>query len=150
MNEYRTPSGRVLTDADIQALADEAEQGYDVEHLKREKKLRDEAEFFEQLSKVEGADEMDFVLTAQDDDPELTFSVDGLEAIEQRMRAFIAARIHAEWERSCKAPKKMRLRLGVNFTDDSPKWNPWYELPDTIDGGTRIEALRDVATEDGK
>ncbi len=30
---YRTKTGRVLTDADIQALADEAERGYDVEHL---------------------------------------------------------------------------------------------------------------------
>ena len=30
---YRTKSGRVLTNADIEALADEAEQGYDVEHL---------------------------------------------------------------------------------------------------------------------
>lgn len=32
---YRTKTGRVLTDADIEALADEAEQGYDVEHLAR-------------------------------------------------------------------------------------------------------------------
>lgn len=30
----RTATGRVLTDADVQALADEAELGYDVEHLK--------------------------------------------------------------------------------------------------------------------
>jgi predicted HicB family RNase H-like nuclease len=30
---YRTKTGRVLTDADIEALADEAERGYDVEHL---------------------------------------------------------------------------------------------------------------------
>lgn len=30
---YTTKSGRVLTDADIEALADEAEHGYDVEHL---------------------------------------------------------------------------------------------------------------------
>jgi metal-responsive CopG/Arc/MetJ family transcriptional regulator len=30
---YRTKTGRVLTDVDIQALADEAERGYDVEHL---------------------------------------------------------------------------------------------------------------------
>jgi hypothetical protein len=29
-----TKSGKVLTDEDIQALADEAEQGYDVSHLK--------------------------------------------------------------------------------------------------------------------
>jgi len=31
---YRTKSGKVLTDADIQALADEAERGYDTEMLK--------------------------------------------------------------------------------------------------------------------
>lgn len=30
MEEYRTKTGRVLTDADVQALADEAEHGYDV------------------------------------------------------------------------------------------------------------------------
>lgn len=30
---YHTKAGRVLTDADIEALADEAERGYDVEHL---------------------------------------------------------------------------------------------------------------------
>lgn len=30
---YRTKTGRVLTDADMEALADEAERGYDVEHL---------------------------------------------------------------------------------------------------------------------
>lgn len=30
---YRTKTGRVLTDAQMQALADEAEQGYDVDHL---------------------------------------------------------------------------------------------------------------------
>ena len=30
---YRTKTGRILTDADIQALADEAERGYDVEQL---------------------------------------------------------------------------------------------------------------------
>lgn len=29
----KTKTGRVLTDEDIQALADEAEQGYDVSHL---------------------------------------------------------------------------------------------------------------------
>lgn len=32
---YRTKSGRVLTNADIQALADEAEHGYDVSHVTR-------------------------------------------------------------------------------------------------------------------
>lgn len=32
---YRTKTGRVLTDADIEALADEAEHGYDVEQLAR-------------------------------------------------------------------------------------------------------------------
>jgi hypothetical protein len=30
---YRTKSGRVLTDAEIEALADEAERGYDIDHL---------------------------------------------------------------------------------------------------------------------
>ena len=33
MTEYRTKTGKVLTDADIEALADEAERGYDVSHL---------------------------------------------------------------------------------------------------------------------
>lgn len=33
MTEYRTPSGKILTDADIERLADEAEAGYDVSHL---------------------------------------------------------------------------------------------------------------------
>lgn len=32
--EYRTKTGRVLTEDDIQELADEAEQGYDISHLK--------------------------------------------------------------------------------------------------------------------
>ena len=32
---YKTKSGRVLTGADIDALADEAEKGYDVEELRR-------------------------------------------------------------------------------------------------------------------
>lgn len=32
---YRTSTGRVLTDADVEALADEAEHGYDVSHLMR-------------------------------------------------------------------------------------------------------------------
>lgn len=32
---YRTKTGRILTEADVEALADEAEQGYDVEHLVR-------------------------------------------------------------------------------------------------------------------
>lgn len=30
----RTKTGKILTDADIEALADEAERGYDVSHLK--------------------------------------------------------------------------------------------------------------------
>lgn len=33
MTEYTTKTGKVLTDADIEALADEAEKGYDVSHL---------------------------------------------------------------------------------------------------------------------
>jgi predicted DNA-binding transcriptional regulator YafY len=33
MDEYVTKTGRVLTDADFEALADEAERGYDVSHL---------------------------------------------------------------------------------------------------------------------
>lgn len=33
-NTYTTKSGKVLTDADIEALADEAERGYNVEKLK--------------------------------------------------------------------------------------------------------------------
>lgn len=32
--EYRTKSGRILTDEDFERLADEAEAGYDVAHLK--------------------------------------------------------------------------------------------------------------------
>jgi hypothetical protein len=31
---YRTKTGKVLTDPDIEAMADEAEQGYDIETLK--------------------------------------------------------------------------------------------------------------------
>ena len=34
---WRTPSGRVLNDHDIEKLAREAEQGYDVQHLLRDK-----------------------------------------------------------------------------------------------------------------
>lgn len=34
MSEYRTKSGRVLTDADIEAFAEEAERGYNVDHLR--------------------------------------------------------------------------------------------------------------------
>jgi hypothetical protein len=41
VTEYRTKTGRVLTDADIERLAEEAEQGYDVkqeiERLERER-----------------------------------------------------------------------------------------------------------------
>lgn len=37
---YVTKTGRVLTDADIQALADEAMTGYDIEHLRRAKSRR--------------------------------------------------------------------------------------------------------------
>jgi hypothetical protein len=32
---YRTKTGRILTDEDLEALADEAERGYDPESLKR-------------------------------------------------------------------------------------------------------------------
>jgi hypothetical protein len=109
-------------------------------------KIEAEVEFFDELSHPSASNEMDFVIENETEDPELTFSVEGLEAIERRMRAFIAARIKAEWERSGKAPKKMRLQLGVSFGEGSVRWNPWYELPDVADGGTRIEALRDLAT----
>lgn len=34
MSEYRTKTGSVLSDEDIEALADEAEQGYDVSQIK--------------------------------------------------------------------------------------------------------------------
>ncbi len=37
---YRTTTGKVLTDFDIEALADEAEQGYDVEELKTRRRGR--------------------------------------------------------------------------------------------------------------
>lgn len=37
---YRTKTGKVLTDADIEAMADEAEQGYDVEQLKARRRGR--------------------------------------------------------------------------------------------------------------
>lgn len=37
---YTTKTGRILTDADIEAMADEAERGYDVEELKRRKRGR--------------------------------------------------------------------------------------------------------------
>jgi hypothetical protein len=39
-NAYRTKSGKVLTDADIEALAEEAERGYDVETLKARRRGR--------------------------------------------------------------------------------------------------------------
>jgi len=32
---YRTKTGRILTNEDIEALADEAERGYDVSELRR-------------------------------------------------------------------------------------------------------------------
>lgn len=34
MNEYRTKTGRILTDEDIQKLSDEAERGYDPKKLR--------------------------------------------------------------------------------------------------------------------
>jgi hypothetical protein len=37
---YTTKTGKVLTDADIEALADEAERGYDVEVLKPRRRGR--------------------------------------------------------------------------------------------------------------
>jgi hypothetical protein len=37
---YKTKTGKVLTDADIERLADEAEQGYDVGVLKRRRRGR--------------------------------------------------------------------------------------------------------------
>jgi len=37
---YRTASGKTLTDADIEALADEAERGYDVDVLKARRRGR--------------------------------------------------------------------------------------------------------------
>jgi hypothetical protein len=39
---YHTKTGKVLTDEDIQALADEAERGYDVSHLKDKRDRRDD------------------------------------------------------------------------------------------------------------
>ena len=37
---YKTKTGKVLTDADIEAMADEAEQGYDIEMLKSRRRGR--------------------------------------------------------------------------------------------------------------
>jgi hypothetical protein len=37
---YRTRTGKVLTDADIEAMADEAERGYDTETLKARRRGR--------------------------------------------------------------------------------------------------------------
>ena len=37
---YTTKTGRVLTDADIEELADEAERGYDVDELKSRRRGR--------------------------------------------------------------------------------------------------------------
>ena len=37
---YKTKTGKVLTDADIEAMADEAERGYDVEMLKTRRRGR--------------------------------------------------------------------------------------------------------------
>ena len=37
---YRTPTGKVLTDADIEALAGEAERGYDVAVLRSRRRGR--------------------------------------------------------------------------------------------------------------
>ncbi len=37
---YKTNTGKVLTDADIEALADEAERGYDVDALKSRRRGR--------------------------------------------------------------------------------------------------------------
>lgn len=34
MDEFRTETGRVLTDSDFQRLADEAEEGYDIDPSK--------------------------------------------------------------------------------------------------------------------
>jgi uncharacterized protein (DUF4415 family) len=37
---YKTKTGKILTDADIEAMADEAERGYDVEVLKARRRGR--------------------------------------------------------------------------------------------------------------
>lgn len=37
---YRTKTGKMLTDADVEAMADEAERGYDVEQLKARRRGR--------------------------------------------------------------------------------------------------------------
>lgn len=38
--KYKTKTGKVLSDADIEALADEAERGYDIEALQRRRRGR--------------------------------------------------------------------------------------------------------------
>jgi hypothetical protein len=38
--QFRTKTGKILTDADIETLADEAERGYDVEVLKTRRRGR--------------------------------------------------------------------------------------------------------------
>ena len=44
MTTYKTRTGRTLTDADIHALAEEAESGvYDVDELRKRRRLRSSA-----------------------------------------------------------------------------------------------------------
>lgn len=49
---YVTKTGRVLTDADLDALADEAERGYDVERIKRVNRERYDEETTHALNEI--------------------------------------------------------------------------------------------------
>ena len=108
----------------------------------------DKAEIIEHLMDPEGPDEMAFVLRSENPDPEMTFSLEGVQEIAMQVHDFLLARVGGQIGKGV-SPKKMRATVKLDwvgpedeFLDQSPR--PWYALNDTgptpFDGDVRAAA----------
>jgi hypothetical protein len=95
----------------------------------------DRNDFYQEAMKPEFPNKMSFQLERTDPDDGVTFSKEGFEGISNQIHDYIMARTYAEYKRTGKGPKNLRIMVDVDFRtipeDDLEIFGiPWYHLYD--------------------
>ena len=106
----------------------------------------DREEFYQEAMKPEFPNKMAFQLERVDTNEVVTFSLEGFEGITRQIHDYLMARTYAEYKRTGKGPKQLRVLVDLDFhtipEDDLEIFPvPWYHLYDKPDQFTIVDSL---------
>jgi len=113
------------------------------------------SEFYELVMQPSFSDEMAFQLEREGDaeDDERTFSVEGIDGIARQVRDFMLARTYAQYAKTGKGPKRVRIEVNLKWEtlpeSDDHQYLPWFHLYDENHEFLKVDGLNRLPLDNG-